>query len=193
MSHGPGNRDEQALEAFAREWLDIVGGRLALGVTFSVHTTQRGPLRVTMTPPRAGGVSERRWIQVGSAIHTLLEVAITRRGLPEATVEVEVKASDTPAEQREEEGLASAVRDAAQTAVQLGRSFAIGPMSVNDRRLVHHILGEVPEVWTQSEGDGIYRRMWIVPRALMPGRGAPEKKDDTATPPSAVADEPSQG
>jgi predicted RNA-binding protein Jag len=37
-------------------------------------------------------------------------------------------------------------------------------MSPAERRVLHEALGEVPEVWAQSDGEGVMRRLWVMPR-----------------------------
>jgi len=87
----------------------------------------------------------------------------------------EVRAEGTlPAEPGRPEGLVEAAQALARRAVRSGRAFALGPMSVNDRRQVHQALGDMPEVWTQSDGDGIFRRLWIVPRKARPPAARPD-------------------
>jgi hypothetical protein len=85
---------------------------------------------------------------------------------PAGSDKLPVRAEGTATEFDEEAGLNDAARALARTAAQLGRAYALGPMSVQQRRSVHQALGEVPEVWTQSEGDGIQRRLWLVPRQV---------------------------
>ncbi len=46
-----------------------------------------------------------------------------------------------------------------------GTSQSLAPMSPADRRLVHLALAEVPDVETESEGDGYYKRVRIYPIA----------------------------
>jgi predicted RNA-binding protein Jag len=151
---------------FTREWLDVAGAKLGLGLRSDI-VHKRDSLTVTLTAD-GRGFGERRPVQVASALQTLLEAALSREGFRES-VEVHL-AGDAGAAAAEATGLSAAVRAAALTAAKRGRAFALGPMSVVDRRQIHHALGEVPEVWTQSEGDGIFRRLWIVPRSQMPGQ-----------------------
>jgi hypothetical protein len=93
------------------------------------------------------------------ALETVLAAA--RPGLPKPEIRV---AGTLPDEPGRPEGLVEAAQALARRAARQGRAFALGPMSVNDRRQVHQALTDMPEVWTQSDGDGIFRRLWIVPR-----------------------------
>lgn len=49
-------------------------------------------------------------------------------------------------------------------ALRSGSTVAINPMSAHDRRVIHMVLKEEPGVTTHSEGDGIYRRVLVVPQ-----------------------------
>ena len=131
------------------------------------------------------GFGHRRPVQIASALQTLLEAAVARQGFREG-VEVRLGGAEGEAASEEAHGLMAAVRAAALTAVDRGRAFALGPMSVADRRQVHQALGELGQVWTQSEGDGIFRRLWIVPRKVVAGR-APAAAEPAAPVPPADA------
>jgi spoIIIJ-associated protein len=50
-----------------------------------------------------------------------------------------------------------------EKAIRTGKIIALNPMSAHDRRIMHMALKESPGVTTRSEGDGIYRRLFIVP------------------------------
>ena len=46
---------------------------------------------------------------------------------------------------------------------RVSKTLAVNPMSPHDRRVIHMALKEEQGVTTRSEGDGIYRRVLIVP------------------------------
>lgn len=131
--------------------------------------------RLLVRPSGAGAGAGVSAATLAQALETLLTAAA-----PPGEPRVQVRAEGVPVEYDEEAGLLEAARALARTAAQLGRAFALGPMSVQQRRAVHQALGEVPEVWTQSEGDGLQRRLWLVPRQIgrrpEPGRGAGEPR-----------------
>jgi predicted RNA-binding protein Jag len=183
MSNGSSNKSGTPLEVFVREWLEVATTRLGLGFAFELLPMGRS-LRVTLKSLEGARFGERRWVQVASAVQTLLETAVVQKGFGHASLEVQIQEAASP-DASGELGLVAAVRLAAERAVQGGRAFALGPMSVADRRQVHQALAELPQVWTQSEGEGIFRRLWIIPRQLLPGR-SPAKTaptpDQTAVP-----------
>jgi spoIIIJ-associated protein len=53
--------------------------------------------------------------------------------------------------------------DAADEAVRTGRDVALEPMSAAERRIVHEYLREREDVETQSEGEGLERRLVVSP------------------------------
>ena len=170
MTRSSDHRDHgrKGAEAFAREWLDTVASRLHVGLRAEI-ARGRSDLQVTLLSD-GKGFGQRRPVQVASAVQTLLEVALAREGFREG---VEVHFASDGTEAGDSEGLHAAVRAAALNAVQRGKSFAIGPVSVADRRQIHQALGDLGSVWTQSEGDGIFRRLWVVPRPAEAAKAAP--------------------
>lgn len=196
---------EPSVETFVQEAL--AGAAQAFGLGFSVvfkprTVAGRPVLKATLLPPPGSPLTSRRWAQLASGLQALVEAALLLKGEAGTTVEVgllespAVTGAGTPAEAEEELGLVRAARTMAQRAVALQRPFALGPMSAVERRLVHQALGDVPEVWTQSEGDGIFRRLWVVPRHMMPGRSASGKaaraEEPVATPASGSPPDASQ-
>jgi len=155
--------DPGRIEALIRETIASLGPLIAPGTVISTSGQGRRGIEVVLTPPADTTVGEKRWSQAADAVRVLLEISLAHQGLKDASMDVRVAWQGERRLSREE-GLAAAVRRLAEKATRLERPFAIGPMSVNDRRFVHQVLGEVPSVWTQSEGEGIFRRLWVVPR-----------------------------
>jgi len=52
---------------------------------------------------------------------------------------------------------------AAQKAHFSGDEVALPPLSPAERRVIHLYLGENPEVTTESEGEGNFRRVIVKP------------------------------
>src|SRR5262245_18490514 len=44
-----------------------------------------------------------------------------------------------------------------------GRTITVNPMCPHDRRIIHITLDKVPGVTTRSEGEGVFRRLLIIP------------------------------
>jgi hypothetical protein len=129
--------------------------------------------KATLTPPSpsaqtASALPPRRWSKVAEALQSLCEAALLVRGETSAAVEVLlpaiVEGDAVVGLADEDEALVQAALRLGRVAAAQGRAFALGPMSANERRLVHNALSELPGVRTQSEGEGIYRRLWVLPR-----------------------------
>lgn len=171
-----GTAERVRLEAAVRAFF-AGAGALGLGAAFEVKTgggEGREALRVVVTPPEPGAPGPRRWAPVANALQTLLDASLAAQGFVDPPVEVSLRETvveGRPPPVREDVGLVAAARALAETSARLGRPFALGPMAVADRRQVHQALGDVPQVWTQSEGEGIFRRLWIVPRPPRPAAG----------------------
>lgn len=73
---------------------------------------------------------------------------------------------------RRESSLVDLAHRLAEKAVRTQRTITVNPMSPHDRRIIHITLDQVAGVTTHSEGEGVFRRLLIVP--------APDKKIPTA-------------
>lgn len=80
------------------------------------------------------------------------------------------KPKDIPADVDPE--LAQLAERLAEKAVELGKVITIHPMPANDRRSIHLTISAMQGVETISEGDGLYRKMHIVPAQLTGGASA---------------------
>jgi spoIIIJ-associated protein len=64
----------------------------------------------------------------------------------------------------------------AQRAQQLGKVITVHPMLPSDRRAVHQTIMSIQGVHTISEGEGLYRRMHVIPDALKEGGGGGKRR-----------------
>ncbi len=62
----------------------------------------------------------------------------------------------------------------AERARKLGKTLAVGPMGARDRRSIHVAVKEVGGATTKSEGEGLLRRVLVVPE----GQPAPAKPNE---------------
>lgn len=65
---------------------------------------------------------------------------------------------------RREESLISLAERVARQVARTGRPMVLEPMPPNERRIIHIVLRENPEVQTQSSGEGMNRRITVMPR-----------------------------
>ncbi len=62
-----------------------------------------------------------------------------------------------------DEDLGRSALELADRAVEEGKTFKMGPLDPRSRRLIHMALREHAGVTTHSEGEGVFRRVCIVP------------------------------
>lgn len=72
--------------------------------------------------------------------------------------------------------LAALARQLADRAKELGKVITIHPMSASDRRAIHLTVMTVDGVETVSEGEGLYRRIHVVPGSLKGDGGGARKR-----------------
>jgi spoIIIJ-associated protein len=65
---------------------------------------------------------------------------------------------------RREDSLADLARRLAEKAVKTGRPVPVEPMSPHDRRIIHVTLADHEGVTTESDGEGLFRRVVIYPK-----------------------------
>ncbi len=66
---------------------------------------------------------------------------------------------------RREDSLADLARRLADKAMKSGRPVPVEPMNPHDRRIVHVTLADHPGVRTESDGEGLFRRVVIYPKS----------------------------
>jgi spoIIIJ-associated protein len=69
---------------------------------------------------------------------------------------------------RREQSLAQMAQRLGEQAVKEGTVITLDPLSARDRRVVHMALARFPGVVTRSEGDGLERRLQIIPMPERP-------------------------
>ena len=72
---------------------------------------------------------------------------------------------------RHDQGLVSMAKREAKRAVDTGRIVTLEPMPARDRRLIHMSLAKFTGVSTKSNGEGIGRRIQIIPARQSGGGG----------------------
>lgn len=72
--------------------------------------------------------------------------------------------------ERHDKNLESLAHREAKRAMQTGRSVALQPMTARDRRVVHLALAKFDGVMTESSGEGMRRRIQIIPTSSSRGR-----------------------
>jgi spoIIIJ-associated protein len=72
---------------------------------------------------------------------------------------------------RREDALTDLAQRLAEKALKTGRPVAAEPMSAHDRRLIHVALVDHQAVTTESEGEGLFRRVVIFPKGRPSSEG----------------------
>lgn len=75
--------------------------------------------------------------------------------------------------ERHDTSLVNMARREAKRAVEQGRTITLSPMPARDRRLIHLSLAKFDGVTTRSNGEGMGRRIQIIPSRGSQGGGAP--------------------
>ncbi|GAB4216140.1 MAG: hypothetical protein OHK0013_42300 [Sandaracinaceae bacterium] len=76
--------------------------------------------------------------------------------------------------ERHDQGLVNMAKREAKRAIDTGRIVTLEPMPARDRRLIHLSLAKLPGVTTKSNGEGLGRRIQIIP-ARTAGSGGGER------------------
>ncbi|GAA6734954.1 KH domain-containing protein [Thermus oshimai] len=75
---------------------------------------------------------------------------------------------------RREEKIRRLAQEAAETVIRTGKPLPLPPMRPSERRLVHMLLKEHPQVTTESQGEGEERHVVVYPRGRASGTPAEE-------------------
>ncbi len=141
----------------AREVLAGIISRMGLDAAVSVREVAEQV--VLDVSGRDAGRAIGKKGQTLDALQFLVNKVVNR--FPENRCYVVVDSGDY--RERHEQSLVSMARREAKRAVQQGRTITLSPMPARDRRLVHLSLAKFPGVTTKSNGEGMARRIQIIP------------------------------
>lgn len=131
-----------------------------------------------------------RDMELLDAIEHLVEKAATGHGtLPEGAPRKKLHLDSQGHRAKADVDLAAAARHMAERAIAEQRTMKLGPLDPRARRVVHLTLRELGGVITKSEGEGVFRRVCIIPRTVDAVAATPE--DAVAA--DAEGDEPGEG
>ena len=146
----------------AQQSSKILGEILDLmGHEFQVEAQQQDGQRVLLNI-----VGDEQRELVGSKGQTLdaLQYLLSRIMSNKLDSKCPVIVDDGGYRERREEALKELAQKLHEEATSTGKSLLLNPMSAHDRRVIHMALKEQQGISTRSEGDGIYRRLLIVPQ-----------------------------
>jgi spoIIIJ-associated protein len=140
----------------------------AMGIGASVTArSQAGGVAVTVSGPQLAPLIGRHG-QTLEALDLLVNLMTARR--LGRRVEIEVDAERY--RERRREVLTALTRRTVGRVRHSGRPAPLDPMSASERRFIHTMLAEDPDVTTYSEGEGVDRHIVIAPRSMVPAGAA---------------------
>lgn len=144
----------------AEQALDVLDGILArMDLDTEIDILEDGErIVLDVTGPDAGRAIGRKGNTL-DALQFLVNKIVNR--FPKGRRHVVVDSGDY--RDRHDKGLVSMARRQAKKAVQMGKVVALEPMSARDRRVIHLSLAKFEGVTTESDGEGLGRRIQIIP------------------------------
>jgi len=150
-----------------------------LGVTAQIEPREVGEdvaIRVQVTAGgETVGLADPRaplWEPIGYLVGKMLNRDPSKRCWVTLQTGPEVPGS-APVEERDEE-LVKVGQFLAERAKALGKILVVGPMGPRERRSIHLAVKEIAGVSSRSEGEGVARRLLVVPEKLAPVPVVPE-------------------
>lgn len=147
-------------EEKAKEAREVLVGIVSrMGLNADVNVREAGERVVLdVTGPDAGRAIGKKG-QTLDALQFIVNKVVNR--FPENRRYVIVDSGDY--RERHDESLVNMARREAKRAVQQGRTITLAPMPARDRRLIHLSLAKMAGVTTRSNGEGLGRRIQIIP------------------------------
>ena len=153
----------------AKEILEGILSRMDLDASVDIREDLERVV-LDVTGPDAGRAIGRKGATL-DALQFLVNKVVNR--FPKARRHIVVDSGDY--RDRHDEGLVSMARRQAKRAVSQGKIVTLEPMSARDRRVIHLSLAKFPGVTTKSDGEGLGRRIRIIP--ARGGRGRDRGRD----------------
>jgi spoIIIJ-associated protein len=156
----PTSTDPRTDEEKAEKARDVLSGIvMRMGLSAHVTVREKGPRVVLdVSGADAGRIIGKKG-QTLDALQFIVNKVVNR--FPEDRRYIVVDSGDY--RDRHDESLVSMARREAKRAVQQGRTITLSPMPARDRRLIHLSLAKFPGVTTRSNGEGLGRRIQIIP------------------------------
>ena len=152
----------QRAGAKAREVLEVLLGQLVESphIEEIPDADQSGTIRFSLSGGDSGIVIGRRGQTLDAIEHLVGRIVSRDEAEPGLRVALDVEGY----RQRRQDSLEELARRLASKARTTGQPVTLSPMSPRDRRIVHLALEPEAGVSTTSEGEGLYRRVVIIPR-----------------------------
>jgi spoIIIJ-associated protein len=152
--------------ARAREVLGEILKRMGIEATIELREeAERSVLDIK--GPEAGLVIGKKGMTLDSLQYLIGKIIHRGEPAPESegapgrrTIIVDAEGYRT----RREASLVELAHRLGEKAIRTNKTITVNPMSPHDRRIIHITLDKVPGVTTRSEGEGVFRRLLIVPQ-----------------------------
>jgi spoIIIJ-associated protein len=128
--------------------------------------SQQASVRITV---RSDSIFSSREGHTIESLKTLLDKAINKGPVIRKKVRVQVSEAVSP----EQAELVRIGRELGKKAKEMGRPISVRGLSPQDRKVIHTALVNDSALETLSSGDGLFRKLYIVPRGAKP---EPERK-----------------
>jgi spoIIIJ-associated protein len=150
-----------AIAERATEVLGEILGRMGFEATVEASENDE-KVSLEVKGPDSGLIIGKKGQTLDALQHLVAKVVFRgKEGTPEAGKPIQV---DTEGyRQRRIESLEAMARRMAEKVVATQRALEVDPMSPADRRVIHMALANMPGVTTRSEGEGMDRRLVILP------------------------------
>jgi spoIIIJ-associated protein len=136
-----------------------------MGVEATVETKEDGEnIAMAISVMKGGdevGLREAQRSPVLEALQVVVNRAVNRANEPRRFVNLDIG----DFRQGDDQELIAMAHRLAEKVIAIGKPIAVGPMNARDRRQVHLALAGIAGVKTQSEGEGIARRLLVIPAA----------------------------
>jgi len=157
--------DEDGKADYAKEILEGILDRMNLDADVDIREDDEQVV-LDVTGPDAGRAIGKKG-QTLDALQFLVNKIVNR--FPDGRRYIVVDSGDY--RERHEKNLVTMARREAKRAVAQGRTITLQPMPARDRRLIHLSLAKFEGVTTRSNGEGLGRRIQIIPSAGSRGGG----------------------
>jgi spoIIIJ-associated protein len=151
----------------AREVLGEILKRMGIEATIELREEPERSV-LDIKGPEAGLVIGKKGMTLDSLQYLIGKIIHRGEPLPEGeaaaagrrTIIVDAEGYRT----RREASLVELAHRLSEKAIRTNKTITVNPMSPHDRRIIHITLDKVPGVTTRSEGEGVFRRLLIVPQ-----------------------------
>lgn len=159
------SHEEDGKADYAKEVLEGIIERMGLDTTVTVREDDERVV-LDVSGEDAGRAIGKKG-QTLDALQFLVNKVVNR--FPEGRRYIVVDSGDY--RDRHDTSLVSMARREAERAVEQGRTVTLQPMPARDRRLIHLSLAKFAGVTTRSNGEGLGRRIQIIPSSGSRGDG----------------------